>query len=201
MPHPSSSNPRSYQSPFAARARPSPTQPKASRDRPPINFKAAELSANQGSIQRTAGGFLYSAPPSEQQRSQSGYNYDTPSKPVTWEYGFSIARQKRQADSSEGSQLCPTSGQFVTPKAGLNNRGEWRFVVNMEELDVRYTQLVRAERCISDRCLGLCTVPAGMAATCQQQYVQKKMVGLDPSGSQVYTDLYWIPHCCVCQIS
>ncbi|XP_037084452.1 protein spaetzle 5-like isoform X2 [Pollicipes pollicipes] len=159
---------------------------------PPISFEAAVTSdvgsTNPGFVvQPGVSGVTYSVPSTRQlpPRQQPGYS-------------FAVPRQKRQADS--GGQLCPTTGQFVSPRAGLNNRGEWRFVVNMGDLDDQYTQLVRSERCISTQCSGLCTIPAGMTATCQQQYVQKKMVGLDPSGSEVYTDLYWIPHCCVCQI-
>ena len=47
--------------------------------------------------------------------------------------------------------LAMFAGQFVTPKAGLNNRGEWRFVINMDGDDdqaQQYTQLVRTERCL-----------------------------------------------------
>ncbi|XP_043210552.1 protein spaetzle 5-like [Amphibalanus amphitrite] len=120
-------------------------------------------------------------------------------------YSFTSQRRpRRQADDvTGGSQLCPTIGQFVMPKAGLNSRGEWRYVINVDDEDDDsqvYSQLVRTERCLSSRCSGLCTIPAGMEASCQQQYVQKKLVGLDPSGSQMYTDIYWLPHCCVCQI-
>jgi hypothetical protein len=33
------------------------------------------------------------------------------------------------------------------PKAAMNNRGNWMFVVNLNEVDDRYTQLVGTETC------------------------------------------------------
>jgi len=53
-------------------------------------------------------------------------------------------RKRRQAINN---QLCPTRTEFIMPKAAMNNRGNWMFVVNLNEVDDRYTQLVGTETC------------------------------------------------------
>jgi hypothetical protein len=53
-------------------------------------------------------------------------------------------RKRRQAANN---QLCPTRTEFIMPKAAMNNRGNWMFVVNLNEIDDRYTQLVGTETC------------------------------------------------------
>ena len=37
----------------------------------------------------------------------------------------------------------------------------------------------------SDSCRGLCDVPFGLTTKCSQQFVQKKLVALDPSGDRL----------------
>lgn len=51
-----------------------------------------------------------------------------------------------------------------------------------------------------DVCNGICSVPAGYTSRCQQQYVQKRLVALEGSGNQLYTDVFWFPHGCACEI-
>ncbi|XP_049767575.1 protein spaetzle 5 isoform X1 [Schistocerca cancellata] len=115
--------------------------------------------------------------------------------------GRSGSRSRRQSGSGSQDQLCPTTKQFVMPKAAMNNQGNWMYVVNLNEVDDRYTQLVGTETCVSNQCNGLCTIPNGYTSRCQQQYVQKKLVALEGSGNQLYEDFFWFPHCCVCQIT
>ncbi|CAG9560720.1 unnamed protein product [Danaus chrysippus] len=54
----------------------------------------------------------------------------------------SAERPRRQASS--GEELCRVRTQFINPRAALNNKGSWRYVVNMPD---NMTQLVRAEIC------------------------------------------------------
>ncbi|KAJ9581956.1 hypothetical protein L9F63_003709, partial [Diploptera punctata] len=103
------------------------------------------------------------------------------------------ARKKRQAGGA--SQLCPTRTEYIMPKAAMNNRGNWMYVVNLNEVDDRYTQLVGTETCTQTQCNGLCTIPNGYTARCQQQYVQKRLAALDGRGDRLYTDIFWFPHC------
>ncbi|GLG97138.1 Protein spaetzle 5 [Gryllus bimaculatus] len=122
----------------------------------------------------------------------AGLNQQTPARPT---------RPRRQADNSGTNQLCPTTRRFIMPKAAMNNQGNWMYVVNLNEVDDRYTQLVGTETCVSNRCNGICSLPNGYTSRCEQQYVQKRLVALEPSGNQLYTDVFWFPHCCVCQIT
>ena len=47
----------------------------------------------------------------------------------------------------------------------------------------------------------MCGVPPGLETSCSQQFVQKKLVALHPSGDRLVEDMFWFPSCCVCQIS
>ncbi|XP_063821393.1 protein spaetzle 5 [Ostrinia nubilalis] len=104
-------------------------------------------------------------------------------------------RSRRQAAGAQ--ELCQTRTEYITPRAALNNKGSWRYVVNMPD---NMTQLVRAEICTSSQCSGLCTVPPGYNSRCEQKYIQKRLVALESSGQSLYTDLFWIPSCCQCTI-
>lgn len=59
---------------------------------------------------------------------------------------LSHSRSKRQSALS-GETLCETTSSYIMPRAALNNKGNWMYVVNMPELDNRYTQLVKSETC------------------------------------------------------
>lgn len=57
-------------------------------------------------------------------------------------------RKKRQAPPGSSTSLCPTQPSFIMPRAALNTRGNWMYTVNLNEVDDRYTQLVRSETCM-----------------------------------------------------
>ncbi|KAJ0179695.1 hypothetical protein K1T71_004286 [Dendrolimus kikuchii] len=105
-------------------------------------------------------------------------------------------RPRRQA--ANALELCDVRTQFITPRAALNNKGSWKYVVNMPD---NMTQLVRAEICASTTCNGLCSLPTGYTSRCEQKYIQKRLVALQPSGQNLYTDIFWIPSCCQCVIA
>ncbi|XP_039749314.1 protein spaetzle 5 [Pararge aegeria] len=107
----------------------------------------------------------------------------------------SAERPRRQAENTE--ELCRVRTQFITPRAALNNKGNWRYVVNMPD---NMTQLVRAELCTSTECSRLCSIPLGYTSRCEQKYIQKRLVALESSGQNLYTDVFWIPSCCQCTI-
>lgn len=108
----------------------------------------------------------------------------------------SAERPRRQTSNTD--QLCSVRTQFITPRAALNNRGNWKYVVNMPD---NMTQLVRAEICTSTQCNGLCSLPIGYSSRCEQKYVQKRLVALESNGQNLYTDIFWIPSCCQCTIT
>lgn len=109
-------------------------------------------------------------------------------------------RKKRQANNLDAIPLCPTEAQYITPRAALNNQGNWMYVVNLQDQNQKYSQVVKSERCTTNVCNGICSVPAGYTSRCQQQFVQKRLVALEGSGNQLYTDVFWFPHGCSCQI-
>ncbi|XP_020284714.1 protein spaetzle 5 isoform X2 [Pseudomyrmex gracilis] len=108
-------------------------------------------------------------------------------------------RVKRQS-SPNTVLLCPTQAQYIAPRAALNNQGNWMYVVNLPGQEDKYTQLVRSEKCLNNECNGICSVPEGYTSRCQQQYVQKRLVALEGSGNRLYTDVFWFPHGCTCEI-
>nr|XP_023022001.1 protein spaetzle 5-like [Leptinotarsa decemlineata] len=110
------------------------------------------------------------------------------------------SRIKRQSPN-RSETLCRTRSQYIMPRAALNNKGNWMYVVNMPEVDNQYTQLVKSETCVSEVCSGICSLPQGYSSRCEQKYIQKRLVALEEGGNQLYTDLFWIPSCCVCTIS
>lgn len=108
-------------------------------------------------------------------------------------------RVTRQVSNEE--KLCPTTSSFIAPRTAVNTRGNWMYVVNLEGADQQNTQLVQTERCATTECSGLCQVPAGFSSRCTQQFVQKRLVALNGNGESLYTDTFWFPHCCICQIT
>lgn len=57
----------------------------------------------------------------------------------------SSVRNKRQAESQT---LCTSTPNFILPRAALNVKGNWMYIVNMPELNRDVAQLVRTETCV-----------------------------------------------------
>ncbi|CAH0393009.1 unnamed protein product [Bemisia tabaci] len=113
--------------------------------------------------------------------------------------GFSLApRPRRQANGGFTETLCPTRSMYVMPQAALNNQGSWKYVVNLGD---KPTQFVQSEVCVSSQCNSLCSLPNGYNSRCEQKYVQKRLVALSDDGNNIYNDIFWFPHGCVCQFS
>lgn len=115
-------------------------------------------------------------------------------------YGKMDTSRKKRQSNLDAIPLCPTEAQFITPRAALNNQGNWMYVVNLQGQNQKYSQVVRSEKCTTSMCNGICSVPAGYTSKCQQEYVQKRLIALEGSGNQLYTDVFWLPHGCSCQI-
>ncbi|CAL4078599.1 unnamed protein product [Meganyctiphanes norvegica] len=127
----------------------------------------------------------------------------SPPKPQPWwRKHFSRGSRHRQKRQLNGGQrdLCPSESSYIMPRAGLNTNGDYMYLVNLNEVSPQYTQLVRSEKCVTARCTGACDVPEGFTAVCQQQYVQKRLIALDGSGSKLNTDTFWFPSCCLCKL-
>ncbi|XP_017761012.1 PREDICTED: uncharacterized protein LOC108551383 isoform X2 [Eufriesea mexicana] len=115
-------------------------------------------------------------------------------------YNKSNRGRNRRQSNLDAIPLCPTEAQYITPRAALNNQGNWMYVVNLQDQNRKYSQVVKSEKCTTNVCNGICSVPAGYTSRCQQQYVQKRLVALEGSGNQLYTDVFWFPHGCTCEI-
>uniref|UniRef100_A0A182RCL2 Spaetzle domain-containing protein n=1 Tax=Anopheles funestus TaxID=62324 RepID=A0A182RCL2_ANOFN len=105
------------------------------------------------------------------------------------------SRPKREIELGKET-LCSVRERYITPQTALNTKGNWMFVVNHENS----RQLVRTEVCASTECSNLCSFPVGYSSRCEQRYVQKRLMTLDPSGMTLYVDTYWFPSCCVCSL-
>ncbi|XP_019764273.2 protein spaetzle 5-like [Dendroctonus ponderosae] len=112
----------------------------------------------------------------------------------------SVLRPKRQSTVT-GQSLCRSRSSYIMPKAALNSKGNWMYVVNMPETNQQYTQLVKSEMCADTNCNGLCQLPQGYSSKCEQKYVQKRLIALEGNGSDLYSDTFWFPSCCICTIS
>ncbi|XP_053663843.1 protein spaetzle 5 [Anopheles marshallii] len=104
-------------------------------------------------------------------------------------------RPKRETELGKET-LCSVRERYITPQTALNTKGNWMFVVNQENS----RQLVKTEVCASSECSNLCSFPVGYSSRCEQRYVQKRLVTLDPTGRTLYVDTYWFPSCCVCSL-
>ncbi|KAK8719669.1 hypothetical protein OTU49_013871, partial [Cherax quadricarinatus] len=124
----------------------------------------------------------------------------SPPKPQPWWTKAMRSTHRRQRRQASSSDLCPYESEFIMPRAALNNKGDWMFLVNVNEVSTEYTQLVESKKCITNTCTGFCSIPDGFTAICQQQYVQKRLIALDGSGMKLATDTFWFPSCCVCKI-
>ncbi|XP_042242178.1 circumsporozoite protein-like isoform X2 [Homarus americanus] len=123
-----------------------------------------------------------------------------PPKPQPWWMKIMRSSHRRQRRQASPTDLCPYESDFIMPRAALNNKGDWMFLVNVNEVSTEYTQLVESKKCLTNTCSGTCNIPDGFSAICQQQYVQKRLIALDGSGTKLATDTFWFPSCCVCKL-
>ena len=60
----------------------------------------------------------------------------------------SVTRVKKQAGfDEEPEELCQTKRLYITPKAALNDKSEWRYIVNVGERDSRLKQVIKVDVC------------------------------------------------------
>lgn len=62
-------------------------------------------------------------------------------------YGKMDTSRKKRQSNLDAIPLCPTEAQFITPRAALNNQGNWMYVVNLQGQNQKYSQVVRSEKC------------------------------------------------------
>ncbi|EEC04906.1 hypothetical protein IscW_ISCW005056 [Ixodes scapularis] len=65
-----------------------------------------------------------------------------PDQPRTDSYLVDLVKRAPEVDPA-----CLVRTMFVSPKAGLNDRSEWKYVVNVQERDSRAKQVIRVDVC------------------------------------------------------
>lgn len=78
--------------------------------------------------------------------------YPSSTSDVGYERGMTqekiTSRYKRQAeDSNEVEAICQTQKQFISPKVALNDRAEWKYIVNLGDRDPRLRQIIKVDVC------------------------------------------------------
>ena len=58
---------------------------------------------------------------------------------------FRLKRRKRNTNGVEPA--CETRNLYISPKVALNDKNQWKFIVNAQDRDPRIKQIVRAELC------------------------------------------------------
>lgn len=56
-----------------------------------------------------------------------------------------LSRRKRNVNGVEPA--CETRHLYISPKAALSDKNQWKYIVNVQERDPRVKQIVRAEIC------------------------------------------------------
>ena len=64
-------------------------------------------------------------------------------------------RFKRQVDDDDGGigggggveDICRTQQQFISPRAALNDKSQWKYIVNLGDRDPRLRQVIKVDVC------------------------------------------------------
>ncbi|XP_064459136.1 uncharacterized protein LOC135369482 [Ornithodoros turicata] len=99
-------------------------------------------------------------------------------------------------------QACPFRVRYIPVRAALNDRSQWKFIVNVPERDVRVTQFIRVEVCEypDEPCSSTISLPHGYVSKCRQKYLKKKLLSLDADGGGTSEEDFFVPSCCVCEL-
>ncbi|XP_050052637.1 uncharacterized protein [Dermacentor andersoni] len=102
----------------------------------------------------------------------------------------------------EVDPACPVRTMFVSPKAGLSDRSQWKYVVNLQDRDPSAKQVIRVDVCRSPdtACSNAISLPFGYTSRCTQKYLKKKLLSLDSDGSGTSEENFFVPSCCVCEL-
>ena len=75
-------------------------------------------------------------------QSPQGYHQPFPNEMISQTH----TRYKRQS-SGEVDPVCPSRMILVEPKAALNDKSQWKYVINLSERDPRLKQAIKVEVC------------------------------------------------------
>ncbi|XP_015790281.1 uncharacterized protein LOC107367110 [Tetranychus urticae] len=116
-----------------------------------------------------------------------------------------VNRTRRKLDPPDddlGEEICATKSMYITPRAALNDKSEWKYIVNLGDRDSRLKQIIKVEVCLQagSSCSSSISLPFGYKTRCKQKYIKKKLLALDINGQTTSTDNFFVPSCCACQI-
>ncbi|RWS30768.1 uncharacterized protein B4U80_02444 [Leptotrombidium deliense] len=111
-----------------------------------------------------------------------------------------LERPKRQTE--DGEEICRTRKMYITPKAALNDKSEWKYIINLGDKDPQLKQVIKVDVCVSpgEPCSNQIQLPFGFVSRCKQKYLKKKLLSLDADGEGTSTENFFVPSCCVCEI-
>ncbi|GIY76835.1 protein spaetzle 5 [Caerostris darwini] len=110
---------------------------------------------------------------------------------------------RRERRNEDVEVACQVRSTYVPPRAALNDNSEWKYIVNVPERDRRFTQYIRVDICLNpgDPCSSRLSLPFGFESRCRQKYIKKKLLSLNADGQGTSEDNFFIPSCCVCEIT
>ncbi|XP_022663979.1 uncharacterized protein LOC111263248 isoform X2 [Varroa jacobsoni] len=116
-------------------------------------------------------------------------------------YPKTLSRRKRTTENSV-EPACETRHLYISPKAALSDKNQWKYIVNVQERDPRIRQIVRAEICrsVDEACSSTISLPFGYTSVCKQKYLKKKLLSLDIDGRGLSEENFFVPSCCVCEL-
>ncbi|CAM1298548.1 SPZ5 (predicted) [Pycnogonum litorale] len=128
---------------------------------------------------------------------------DSKQKSTRRHRGDGAFRHRRRGRSQDVETPCRSRSKFISPKAAMNENSEWKYVVNVAGRNPNYKQVIKVDICESpgDICSEDISLPFGFRQSCRQKYIKKRMLALDESGNGVSEENFFIPSCCICEIS
>ncbi|XP_054717933.1 uncharacterized protein LOC129227405 isoform X2 [Uloborus diversus] len=190
-----------------------------------FNFTSVFVDERDGDLEPN-GNLLPEGPPKVQHdgyvvyQTAVHYDYHLPgAASVPWRYavggpttGSAVATQsihrrrrpivRRQRDNEE-VPACPVRTRFVPPQAALNDNSEWKYIVNVQNRDTRFKQIIRVDVCESPGapCTREISLPFGFVSRCKQKFIKKKLLALDADGQGTSAENFFVPSCCVCHVT
>lgn len=136
------------------------------------------------------------------QRQLQNDNDDWGDEPTILPPTFVYHKRNRVMRASEADPACLVRTMFVSPRAGLNDRSEWKYIVNVHERGSRARQVIQVEVCRSPNrsCSDVISLPFGYTSRCRQKYIKKKLLSLDSDGEGTSEDNFFVPSCCICEL-
>lgn len=166
-------------------AEPDPTQ---LPDRPPGHYKQDGYIVYQTSVH-----YDYQVPNTRR------WGYQHPFVPPIAPYHRRRGIVKRNEDEQ---QACPVRTMFISPRAGLNDKSQWKFIINVADRDPKFKQIIRVDVCAApgEPCSSQVSLPLGYVSRCRQKYIKKKLLALDADGQGTSEENFFVPSCCVCNL-